>query len=544
MKDSANTNPLLSVRGVSVAFPSRKGPLTAVRDVSFDVHRGQRVAVVGESGSGKSVTASALLRLIPLPGVMTSGQIEFEGRDLAQLSQSEMRGVRGGSIALIAQDPFSSLNPLKTVGWQVKEALSLHTETPKRELEGAVVELLRSVGLRDPERLAPAVPARALRRHDPARLDRDGTGRSPELLIADEPTTALDATTAGRHPRVLIAELGVSRGMAALLITHDLGVVARFAERVHRHVRGRDRRERRPSTSSSAPAPPVHARAAGVGPAASTPGRAPDAIPGAVPALDRAARPAARSTRAAACRGARKRCAEHAAAAAPAGRRPRAGSRLPLRRGADPLPRPSGRRLAPAHQPAPDRPWRPRRTRPPVPTTTRCCASRTSTKKFRVQERLFGAGPGRCRRRRRRASPSAAARCWRSSASPAAGSRRSARSCSGSTTPTAGRVRLRRRRRLRPPGRASKACAARVQVVFQNPGSSLDPRITVGRRVAEPLEVHELGDRAGERAARARSCSSASGCGVGPAGPPPASSSPAGSGSASRSPARSSATRR
>jgi peptide/nickel transport system ATP-binding protein len=225
------SSPLLAVEGLSVAFPSRKHPVRAVRNIDFDIKRGERLALVGESGSGKSVTAAAILGLIPKPGVMSGGRILFKNQDLAKLSAQDMRRVRGGSIGMISQDPFGCLNPVRSIGWQIEEALTLHTATASKDMDARVIHLLRSVGLRDPERLLQRFPHELSGGMNQRVAIAMALAGEPDLLIADEPTTALDVTTQAGILELLI-DLTDSEEKSTLLITHDMGVVARFATRV------------------------------------------------------------------------------------------------------------------------------------------------------------------------------------------------------------------------------------------------------------------------------------------------------------------------
>ena len=223
---------LLSVRGLSVHFRTRQGVVRAVEDVSFDIAEGETLALVGESGSGKSTVAAALMRIVASPpGQIAAGEVLFEGRDLVKLPEAEMRQVRGSRIAMIFQDPMMALNPVHTIGAQIVEALVLHGRADRRRALDRAVELLELVHV-------PA-PAQRVRQY-PHNLSGGMRQRvmiamalacDPKLLVADEPTTALDVTIQAQV-LALIAELKAKLGMAVLLITHDLGVVAETAERV------------------------------------------------------------------------------------------------------------------------------------------------------------------------------------------------------------------------------------------------------------------------------------------------------------------------
>ena len=194
------SSPLLAVEGLSISFPGEGGHMRVVDRVSLSVAAGETLALVGESGCGKSMTALAIMRLIPKPGrIEPGGRIQFEGRDLLSLSVPDMRAIRGARIGMIFQEPMTSLNPVTTVGDQVMEAIELHADIPREEARGRVIAM-----------------AMAMR---------------PKLLIADEPTTALDATIRAQILE-LLRDLSTKTGTAVLLITHDFGVVNEVADRV------------------------------------------------------------------------------------------------------------------------------------------------------------------------------------------------------------------------------------------------------------------------------------------------------------------------
>lgn len=216
---------LLSIKELQISFPSRKGPLDAVRGVSLALEKGSTLALVGESGSGKSMTALAIMGLLPPPGAITGGQIVFDGQDLTTLSEERMRGIRGRSLAMVFQEPMTSLNPVLRIGDQVTEPLLLHSKITRQSAFDRAVELLSSVG----------IPSAADRLRDyPHQLSGGMRQRvmiamalacDPLLLIADEPTTALDVTIQAQILELLDRQRK-SSGLALLLITHDLGIVA------------------------------------------------------------------------------------------------------------------------------------------------------------------------------------------------------------------------------------------------------------------------------------------------------------------------------
>ncbi|MGO6983286.1 ABC transporter ATP-binding protein [Rhizobium leguminosarum] len=233
------TEPLLSVRDLSVAFHQGGETSLAVDHISFDIAKGEVVALVGESGSGKSVSANSILRLLPYPSAShPSGEILFKGKDLLKASERELREVRGNDITMIFQEPMTSLNPLHTIEKQIAEILALHqglTGQPARE---RVLELLNQVGIREPERRLKAYPHELSGGQRQRVMIAMALANRPELLIADEPTTALDVTVQAQILE-LLRQLKAVHGMSMLFITHDLGIVRKFADRVCVMTKGR-----------------------------------------------------------------------------------------------------------------------------------------------------------------------------------------------------------------------------------------------------------------------------------------------------------------
>src|SRR5215217_1478747 len=222
--------PLLELKNLNVAFDTERGQIRPVRDVSLSVFPGQTVAVVGESGCGKSVTALSILRLIPEPpGKILGGEVRFEGRDLLRLSEKEMRGVRGKDIAMIFQEPMTSLNPVYTIGDQIAEAVVLHQHVSSREAYEIAAQSLQDVGIADPQRRVHEYPHQMSGGMRQRVMIAMALSCKPKLLIADEPTTALDVTIQAQILE-LLRKLQREQGMAILLITHDLGVVAENAD--------------------------------------------------------------------------------------------------------------------------------------------------------------------------------------------------------------------------------------------------------------------------------------------------------------------------
>ncbi|GGC60711.1 ABC transporter ATP-binding protein [Chelatococcus reniformis] len=224
--------PLLSVRDLVTRFRTDRGAVTAVDHVSFDVRAGETLAIVGESGSGKSVTALSILRLIPdPPGSIESGQILFDGQDLLGLSEAEIRAVRGNRIAMIFQEPMSSLNPALTVGMQVGEPIHQHRGAPWAKVLRQARDLLGRVRMSDPDARVGAYPHQFSGGMRQRAMIAMALACDPQLIIADEPTTALDVTVQAQILD-LLQDLAKRANSALILITHDLGVVARYADRV------------------------------------------------------------------------------------------------------------------------------------------------------------------------------------------------------------------------------------------------------------------------------------------------------------------------
>jgi oligopeptide/dipeptide ABC transporter ATP-binding protein len=222
----ADGDVLLDVRGLKTYFHVMDGTVRAVDGVDFKIRRGGTLGLVGESGCGKSVTAHTIMRLIEMPpGEIADGEIWFDGRDLLTLSGDEMRDVRGNDIAMVFQEPMTSLNPVFTVGDQIAEAITLHQNVKDREARNLAVESLKLVGLSAPERRARQYPHELSGGMRQRVMIAMALSCNPKLLIADEPTTALDVTIQAQILE-LIKELQERTGTALLLITHDLGVVA------------------------------------------------------------------------------------------------------------------------------------------------------------------------------------------------------------------------------------------------------------------------------------------------------------------------------
>jgi len=228
-----NTGELLAIENLNVSFHTRRGVVRAVRDLNLSIKDGETLALVGESGCGKSVTAHAITRLVPMPpGLIESGTIRFRGTNLLDLPDRDMRALRGSKISMIFQEPMTSLNPVFTVGTQIAEVFITHEDVGKKEAFAKAVDLLDLVKIPDPGKRAKSYPHQlsgGMRQR--AMIAMALASPEPGLMIADEPTTALDVTIQAQILQ-LLSELKSRVGMALLLITHDMGVVAETADRV------------------------------------------------------------------------------------------------------------------------------------------------------------------------------------------------------------------------------------------------------------------------------------------------------------------------
>ncbi len=223
---------ILEVKNLKTYFYTNGGELRAVDDLSYEVHEGECVAIIGESGSGKSVEAMSILRLIPFPpGLIVGGQVLFHGQDLLQISDEEMRKIRGSKISMIFQEPSTALNPVVTIGKQISESLRVHRGLSKKDAMAEAIELLRRVNVPDPEQRVKQYPYEFSGGMQQRAMIAMAMACDPDILIADEPTTALDVTVQAQ----VLEELNKMRresNTALIIITHNLGVVARYADSV------------------------------------------------------------------------------------------------------------------------------------------------------------------------------------------------------------------------------------------------------------------------------------------------------------------------
>ena len=230
--DGSKAAPILEVKNLQTHFKTSNGIARAVDDVSFAVRPGETLGIVGESGCGKSVTSLSIMRLVPMPpGFHPGGQILFDGRDLLKLPEREMRKLRGDDIAMIFQEPMTSLNPIFKVGAQIGESLRQHKGMSKRDARLEAIKLLERVGIPDPSKRVDDYPHQMSGGMKQRVMIAMALAMNPRLLIADEPTTALDVTVQAQILD-LLKRLQVERDMGVVLITHDLGVVAEVADRV------------------------------------------------------------------------------------------------------------------------------------------------------------------------------------------------------------------------------------------------------------------------------------------------------------------------
>lgn len=275
--------PLLDIENLSVDFPTQNGVLHAVDGISLKVEEGEVLGIVGESGSGKSVSMMALMGLVAWPGRVRADRMQFDGRELQSLSERERRRLTGKDVAMIFQDPTTSLNPCFTIGFQLTEALRLHLGMDRRAAHRRAVELLEQVGIPAPESRMKAYPHQLSGGMNQRVMIAMAIACNPRLLIADEPTTALDVTIQAQILD-LLRDLQKERGMALVLITHNMGVVAEMAQRVAVMYAGQLMEERSAASLFSQPQHPYTEALLRALPERSDGGRL-ATIPGMVPGL-------------------------------------------------------------------------------------------------------------------------------------------------------------------------------------------------------------------------------------------------------------------
>ncbi|NLD52771.1 MAG: ABC transporter ATP-binding protein [Clostridiales bacterium] len=226
-----SNTPILQVKNLCTSFYTESGEVHAVNGVSFSLDKGKVLGIVGESGSGKSVTAYPIMRILTDTGKVTSGEVLFEGKNLLDFSKAEMRQLRGSKISIIFQDPMTSLNPVYTVGNQIREAIMLHTSRNKQQADQRALELLELVGVNDPAKRLKQYPHQLSGGMRQRVMIAMALACEPDILIADEPTTALDVTIQAQILE-LMQELQRKLQMAIIMITHDLGVIAEMCDEI------------------------------------------------------------------------------------------------------------------------------------------------------------------------------------------------------------------------------------------------------------------------------------------------------------------------
>lgn len=222
---------ILSVRNLHTSFKTEKGSVKAVNGVSFNLDKGKILGIVGESGSGKSVTAYSIMRILESNGSITEGQVLYKGQDIAKFTEKQMREFRGKCCSIIFQDPMTSLNPVFTIGMQLKEAIELHTQRKGKDAEARAVEMLTLVGVNEPEKRIRQYPYELSGGMRQRVMIAMALACEPDILIADEPTTALDVTIQAQILE-LMQSLQKKLGMAIIMVTHDLGVIADMCDEI------------------------------------------------------------------------------------------------------------------------------------------------------------------------------------------------------------------------------------------------------------------------------------------------------------------------
>ena len=270
------THPLLEIEDLHVTFSTRRGLVEAVRGVSLSLKAGEMLGLVGESGSGKSVTGFAVTRLLDKAGRIAGGRIVYNGQDITRASAADFRNLHGAAMAMIFQNPRAALNPIRSVGQQIADAILAHKRISKKEAREAALKLLRAVQIRDPERRMNAYPHELSGGMCQRVMIAIAISCNPQLLIADEPTTGLDVTTQ-KVVMDLLANIAAERGMATILITHDLGLAARYCSRVVVMEQGRLVEEAAPLTLFHSPQHPYTRRLVAASPTATS--RVADLVP-------------------------------------------------------------------------------------------------------------------------------------------------------------------------------------------------------------------------------------------------------------------------
>lgn len=263
------SSPLLAIDDLHVAFSTRRGIVEAVRGVSLTVARGETLGIVGESGSGKSVTAFAITRLLDAAGRITAGTIRFQGQDITSASSKQLRSLHGAAISMIFQNPRGALNPIRSVGEQIADAITAHERISRQEARARALDLLKAVLIREPEKRLDAYPHELSGGMCQRVMIAMAIACEPALLIADEPTTGLDVTTQ-KTVMDLVAKITAERGMAMILITHDLGLASRYCQRAIVMEQGKVVEEAPPRDLFSRPQHPYTKRLVAASPTATS----------------------------------------------------------------------------------------------------------------------------------------------------------------------------------------------------------------------------------------------------------------------------------
>jgi peptide/nickel transport system ATP-binding protein len=482
-KSPGPARPLLEIAGLSVAFTTANGTLRAVEDLSYSVYPGEMVAIVGESGSGKSVSALALMRLLPPGSARTEGSVRFRDRELLALSEEEMRRIRGREIAMIFQEPMTSLNPVLTIGLQISEPLGIHLNLDATAARARVIELLTLVGITDPESRLGQYPHQLSGGMRQRVMIAIGLACSPKLLIADEPTTALDVTIQAQILE-LMKDLSRRLGIAVVIITHNLGIVARYADRVNVMYAARLIES---GGAERVFARPLHPYARG--------------LLSAVPRLDRG-----RSAKLATIDGAPPNLL-----APPEGCRFRPRCAFAIERCVN---QPAFAELEPGHVAACHRALEVEAIAPSVAAATAAKASLAANGQpivqVRAAKKYFPVRSGLLRPAKLvRAVDDVSIDIQRGETLGLVGESGCGKSTLGRLVlrlddPTGGAVRFEGVDLAGLEGDALVGVRKKMQVIFQDPYSSLNPRMTVGQIIAEPIRVHrilprkEIADRVAE----------------------------------------------
>jgi peptide/nickel transport system ATP-binding protein len=486
--------PLLQVRnlvttfhtasGLVTTFHTVSGPVAAVRDISFDLRAGETLAIVGESGSGKSVTALSLLNMVRHPGRVEGGQVLLDGRDLLKLDSAELRKVRGHEMSLVFQDPVGSLNPLMRVRHQLTEAILAHEAVSRQQAEQRAVELMTQVGIPDPEARLADYPLAFSGGMSQRVMIAIALANNPKVIIADEPTTALDVTIQAQILE-LLADLNRDSGTAVILITHNLGIVARLCQRVAVMYAGQIIEEGTTEQIFAAPQHPYTRDLLGATPSLRHPRSQPlVAIEGRPPTMRSAFTGCPYAPRDPL---AFDKCHAEAPPLLTDAHGHRSACWLELQNGQLP-PRPQTPRVPDTTEPTASAPLLSvRALAKSYPAGGRTLFGRPRTQIRAVDGISFDIARGET------VGLVGESGCGKSTV---------AKLVLGIEEPTAGDIEYDGQRVTGLRGPAQRNYHRKVQLVFQNPMSSLNPRMTVGQAIAEPMRAHDIGGAPARRRVR------------------------------------------